>query len=86
MSVSAEMPKYQSHKTVHALKIKRIYKGPDGRFYFQPTDERYSDIVLDSQYMIKHDPQSGGYYVVYDDGYKSSSPAEAFEGGYSLVD
>ena len=27
----------------------------------------------------------GGYYVVYEDGYKSFSPAEAFESGYKRV-
>lgn len=26
-----------------------------------------------------------GYYVVYDGGYKSFSPAEAFEGGYTKI-
>ena len=32
----------------------------------------------------KHDPQIGGYYVVYPgDGYKSWSPAQAFEEGYT---
>jgi hypothetical protein len=33
-------------------------------------------------YVRKHDPQVGGYYVQYDDGYESWSPAEAFEAGY----
>lgn len=27
----------------------------------------------------------GGYYVVYEDGYESWSPAEAFEKGYTLI-
>lgn len=27
----------------------------------------------------------GGYFVVYDDGYTSFSPAEAFESGYTLL-
>jgi hypothetical protein len=31
-------------------------------------------------------PSVGGYYVVYDDGYKSYSPSEAFEGGYTKID
>jgi len=27
----------------------------------------------------------GDYYVVYEDGYKSISPAKAFEEGYTLI-
>ena len=34
------------------------------------------------EFMDKHSPQVGGYYVVYKDGYKSYSPAQAFEEGY----
>ena len=36
-------------------------------------------------YMHKHKPEVGGYYVVYEDGYKSFSPAGAFESGYTLL-
>ena len=35
--------------------------------------------------MLKHQPTVGGYYVVYKDGYKSFSPADAFESGYTRV-
>ena len=40
---------------------------------------------VDFEYMHKHKPQVGGYYVVYKDGYKSFSPAEAFETGYEKI-
>jgi hypothetical protein len=33
----------------------------------------------------KHKPEVGGYYVVYKEGYKSFSPAGAFEEGYALI-
>ncbi len=36
-------------------------------------------------YMRKHQPKIGGYFVVYKDGYKSFSPAEAFEEGYTRI-
>jgi site-specific recombinase XerD len=36
-------------------------------------------------YVHKHKPEAGGYYVVYADGYKSYSPAKAFEEGYTLA-
>ena len=36
--------------------------------------------------MKRHQPQVGGYYVVYaPDGYASFSPADVFEEGYTLV-
>ena len=35
--------------------------------------------------MDRHKPKAGGYYVVYDDGYKSYSPAKAFEEGYVRI-
>lgn len=51
-----------------------------------PVEEGYGPIRVDTQYMLKHNPQPGGYYVVYEDGYKSFSPAEAFEGGYTRIE
>lgn len=50
-----------------------------------PEDERYARFVLDGDYETKHKPQAGGYYVVYDGGYKSFSPAQAFEAGYTRL-
>ena len=39
----------------------------------------------DEAYLDKHEPQAGGYYVRYADGYESWSPAEAFENGYMPI-
>jgi hypothetical protein len=90
---SREMPRYKSHKTVHALKIADIRKPDlpenqewDGGKIIIPADEGFGSFAVDGDYIRKHDPQVGGYYVVYDDGYKSWSPAEAFEGGYTRID
>ncbi len=89
-----EMPKYQSHKKVWALKIKEILfierdvkQMPVQGFgaMITPEDEGYGSFEVDGFYMTKHKPQKGGYYVVYEDGYKSWSPAEAFEGGYTKI-
>lgn len=83
-SAAAEMPRYQCHKRVHAFKIAALK--PDGDFTaMQPADTGYGPIVLDAAFMLKHQPRIGGYYVVYDDGYKSFSPADAFESGYSKI-
>ena len=84
-TAQAEMPKYCCHKEVHALKIKTITLLDSGRGDIQPEDTRYGRILVSAEYMTKHKPQIGGYYVVYADGYKSWSPAEVFEAGYSLI-
>lgn len=86
--VSRELPKYQSHKQVWALKIAElnpVLHPNDGSAFMTPAEEGYAPFKLDADYMQKHTPHVGGYYVVYADGYKSFSPAEAFEGGYTAV-
>lgn len=101
MSVGIQLPKYRCHKEVWALKIREVVCHADGdplvsiedfaktdEFqggHIMPDDRRYGPIPFDAEYFRKHKPVAGGYYVVYDDGYKSFSPAKAFEDGYSLV-
>lgn len=90
-----EMPRYKCHKEVWALKIQRIeldsdkarceQRETDGSAKVIPADAGFAPFKVDSQYLQKHKPQSGGYYVVYADGYKSYSPADAFESGYSRL-
>ncbi len=91
----AEMPRYLCHKKVHALKINSIVydsevartlnRETDGSAMIQPEEPGYAPFKVPADYVHKHKPQAGGYYVVYDDGYKSFSPAEAFESGYSRI-
>lgn len=92
-NVSRELPKYQSHKKVWALKIKEIVfdsdlaktenRETDGSAMITPKEAGYAPFKVDHAYVSKHMPKAGGYYVLYKDGYKSWSPAEAFEGGYT---
>lgn len=94
-SSDAQMPQYQCHKKVWALKIAEVKDSNEG---IQPLDQEYSgDRILvfaddgcaplrvDQSFAQKHKPQAGGYYVVYEDGYKSFSPAKAFEDGYTRL-
>jgi hypothetical protein len=85
MSASTEMPVYRSHKEVWALKIRG--------FEFEtrtitPEDKGYAPFSVEQEWVdrnaMKQDV-AGGYYVVYEDGYKSWSPAQAFEKGYTQV-
>jgi len=87
-----EMPRYLCHKEVHALKIAKIIRDgegqdceTDGSAMIIPADEGYAPFKVDFAYMSKHKPVEGGYFVVYEDGYKSFSPADAFESGYSRI-
>lgn len=86
------MPQYKCHKVVSALKIEAVDWSPsapnedsDGS-QILTVEEPFAPIRVDYQYVRKHHPEAGGYYVVYQDGYKSFSPAEAFESGYALID
>ena len=89
-----EMPRYKCHKTVFALKIVSLkYDSDEASKQNRDTDgsatitpeEPYGSFKVDGAYVHKHDPQVGGYYVVYDDGYASFSPAGPFESGYTRI-
>jgi hypothetical protein len=82
---SIEMPKYKSHKELWALKIKSITNNEDKTATIIPYEEGYPAFIVEEDYLLKHNPQVNGYYVVYKDGYKSFSPADAFEEGNILI-
>lgn len=95
-SPAREMPSYKSHKTVWALKISKVeplpnpdLTGKTGASHYgatlTPEDTGYAPFTVDADYQRKHGPHAGGYYVVYADGYKSFSPAKAFEEGYVRI-
>jgi len=86
-NVQIEMPRYRSHKEVWALKIADVKKDSTvtGSAILIFENNRYVPIRVLYDYIQKHNPQPGGYYVVYQDGYKSWSPAEAFESGYLKI-
>lgn len=91
----AEMPRYRCHKEVWALKIAKLElditlaaaedRETTGGSWITPADAGYAKFHVSALYVAKHNPQEGGYYVVYEDGYKSFSPAAAFESGYTKL-
>ncbi len=94
--IDKQLPAYKSHKTVWALKIAAIHLLPNpdttgnsaASSYgaiITPAEPGYEPFEVDATYMIRQSPKEGGYYVQYQDGYKSFSPAQAFEEGYTLV-
>jgi hypothetical protein len=83
-SSAVELPQYKCHKVVRAAKITE----------FRGNGTDYPDLILGEiggvvsllpEWHEKHQPYVGGYYVIYEDGYKSFSPASAFEGGYTRM-
>lgn len=85
-----EMPRYQSHKKVWALKIREIrlpetFHESNKSRWIVPFEDGYDSFAVNGEYMEKHKPEVGGYFVQYEDGYKSFSPAQAFEAGYTLL-
>ena len=87
-----EMPKYKCKKQVWAFKIKDLKPSEtcencenDGSYMMIPEEDVFAPVKLSRQFMNKHKPEVGGYYVLYKDGYKSYSPAKAFEEGYDKL-
>ncbi|RUV08001.1 hypothetical protein EOA79_02310 [Mesorhizobium sp. M1A.F.Ca.IN.020.03.2.1] len=83
MATDREMPRYQCHKKVWALKIERV----DESQTLYPVDKGYAPIRVSDEWLERYrgSDQDPGYYVVYDDGFSSWSPTKAFEGGYTRL-
>lgn len=96
MPESQELPKYRSHKEVWALKIAHIEPLPNpdtsgnsaAASYgavITPEEDGFAPFEVSAEYVMKHKPAVGGYYVVYEGGYESWSPGKAFESGYTRI-
>lgn len=91
-----EIPQYKSHKVVRAAKIERVNifnDDGDAEIFMEGGIETsvcgdwMRRVVADADKANGNNPDSliGGYFVQYDDGYASWSPAKAFEEGYTPV-
>lgn len=88
------LPTYRCHKRVQAVKIKEVNlhdpTGSDppvefaGGFIIHDLPSP-GPIPFDADFWNKHKPKAGDYLVIYEDGYRSISPAKAFEDGYTLT-
>jgi hypothetical protein len=83
----SDWPKYESHKVVQAAKIISTHNdfGEGGRFLWVDPGtgvlEKFSPTV-DAMF---DKAEVGGYAMLYPDGFKSVSPKQAFEDGYTVV-
>ncbi|UCZ75334.1 hypothetical protein LHK94_20490 [Dickeya zeae] len=83
MTQTSVLPRYRCHKVIQAAKIIDVNLLDNGKSSLTLD----GDILLFAErgYIEKHNPQPGGYFVLYEDGYQSYSPAGAFEAGYSRL-
>jgi len=81
----SEMPKYQCHKKVWALKIAEIEMSEDGSAKIAPVDKGYATVTTKPKFPFKGSEDDLGYFVVYSDGYQSWSPTKAFDEGYTRI-
>ena len=79
-----EMPRYKSHKVVHALEIGMVSE-PDSDTYIGYADAGYGHIVfkVPPEMLARYHPVIGDFHVHYEDGYSSFSPRKAFLEGYT---
>lgn len=86
-----ELPKFISHKIVQAARVTGVSEGhlPDILFVWHLAGgfqvEVDEDLARRVPTRVGPDGPIGGYFVLYPDGYRSWSPAEAFDGGYTSV-
>ena len=78
------LAKFKSHKIVAAGKLRSI----DSEDTVTVEDANGADckVEIPSGMFARGVATIGDYIVIYDDGYKSWSPAKAFEDGYTRVE
>lgn len=81
------LPTYKCHKIVKAAKITAREADPN----FGGLRLAFGDIGMwinvEQKWLDRNGPiHVGGYYIVYEDGYRSFSPSKQFEAGYTMID
>jgi len=87
-AAKVQLPRWKCHKEVWAAKILSVEPGPEQcrlGLTVRGDDSEDGSVVVTEAWFEKHAPVAGGYFVQYDDGYKSYSPASAFEAGYTRI-
>ncbi len=88
MSNERELPRYQSHKVVHALKVNQYRSTMDNGMMLYFEHDGFDPIEIPESEVTPFLQMAGddqGYLVIYADGYRSWSPTKAFEEGYTRL-
>jgi hypothetical protein len=73
------LPFFRCHKIVQAAKILGLTESH--------AQTEFGPVMVPDDFCARSKPEIGrSYVVVYEDGYISHSPADAFEAGYSPMD
>jgi hypothetical protein len=84
-----ELAQWQSHKIVRAGKVlpQQVEDTGEGTGVLTVEDVNGTPcrVVVPNNFFARGAPSPGDYVVIYDDGYKSWSPAKAFEEGYIRI-
>lgn len=81
----AMLPLWKCHKVVQAGKISFMARDEPNQLLMIHAEPSNMPFAVPLDFLYRHNPTIGGYFVVYEDGYISYSPAEAFEAGYHEV-
>jgi len=82
------LPRYRCHKVVEALRIASLEYPNGGGLIVAPAEAGYEPFRVPDKFVPTHKaavPSVGWYWVRYEGGYESFSPAAAFEDGYTLI-
>ena len=87
-----KLARWECHKVVSAGKIVAWLALADspGQYRITDIDVECADgstcrVPVAADLCARYKPEVGDYYVVYQDGYASLSPAKAFEDGYTRI-
>ena len=86
----SQLANWKSHKIVKAGKVMPVQITADegegtSVITIEDGNGAACKVVVPENFFARGTPQTGDYIVIYDDGYKSWSPAKAFEEGYTRV-
>ena len=77
-----QLAEWKCHKVVNAGKIMFLSTNPRIAVIVEDRDGEPCNVIMPEGWSARGMPGIGDYIVVYENGYKSWSPAKAFEDGY----
>lgn len=82
--LKSRLPEYQCFKIVRAARVLEINL-PRRSLVLAPAFGPSIEVEMTDEFWRRNRVEVGGYYVQYEDGYASYSPAAAFESGYTII-
>lgn len=82
----AMLPYWKCHKIVQAGKISLMARDEPNQLLMVHAEPSNMPFAVPLDFLYRHNPTIGGYFVVYEDGYISYSPTAPFEAGYHLLE